>query len=48
MIASKTFDDCKPLQVGDEFKLVSHLNEAEVDQVTEFLNTLSFEPRSTR
>ena len=34
--------------VGDEFKLVSHLNEAEVDQVAEFLNTLSFEPRSNR
>ena len=34
--------------VGDEFKLVSHLNEAEVDQVAEFLNSLSFEPRSTR
>lgn len=34
--------------VGDEFMLVSHLTDAEVDQVTEFLATLTFEVRSGR
>ena len=29
--------------VGDEFMLVSHLSETEVDQVTRFLGTLTFE-----
>ena len=29
--------------VGDEFMLVSHLSETEVDQITRFLETLTFE-----